>query len=188
MTVSTADYLLDNGLLQFGRFDFGGQNHPIRLSLELICAYPDVLEALTGAVQSTASNTSADRLLVPDSMIAFGGALSLKTGLPLIYSRGRGEDPVYDLVGAYNAGHRILVVVPDEVDLSSGFLNSAQRVGLVVVQVIILVAMHRRPVEDASGLNIQSLYTLGELVRDLTGRGRVPTSQAEIVLDWLGDR
>jgi hypothetical protein len=182
MIERVADTLLDTGLLQLGRFERQGKPEPLRLSLEMLSAYPDTLKLFVEAAQAVVSCETSDRILVPSSAIAFGGAISLLSERPLIYSRGYGEEPVYDLVGAYNAGHSAILISPTETDITAGLIAAVSRVGIVITCSVLLVSMYGKSHHQ---MVTKPLYDLDTLIMDLGSRGRVPARQAKLVLDWL---
>ena len=104
----------------------------------------------------------------------FGVALSLRTGIPLVYSRGAGEAPVFDLVGAYDIGHPALLLTnsvgwrgsPDTL------VKRARRVGLEVHTLLPIIeasALIAAPDE----LPMLPLLRLDEIVRELAQEGQL---------------
>ncbi len=182
MIDSFADLLVNTGLLQFGRFERDGHPAAVRLSLELATAYPEVLQAIVATVQGVLSNAGCERLLVPSSGIAMGGALSFVTGTPLIYSRGCGNEAVFDLVGAYNAGHRATLIAPTDLDITESLLRAAARVGIVIAGVVVVVGTGAALAHQGERV---TLFELDVLVANLRDRGRIPARQAQLALDQI---
>ena len=182
MMDSFADLLVNTGLLQFGRFERDGQSTAVRLSLELAATYTEVLQTIVAAVQGALSNAGSERLLVPPSGIAMGGALSFVTGIPLIYSRGCGEEAVFDLVGAYNAGHRATLIAPTDMDVTEVLLRAVSRVGIVIAGVVVVVGTGAALAYQGERV---TLFELDALVANLRDRGRIPARQAQLALDQI---
>jgi hypothetical protein len=101
-----AESLLRDGLLELGVFQQGDGLEAWRWRLDLLPAYPDVLAQLAEAASERLKGWQIDRLACTPDALPWGAVMAVKTGIPLIYSRGRGETPLYDLVGAYDVGHR----------------------------------------------------------------------------------
>lgn len=177
-----ADLLVNTGLLQFGRFEQDGYPASVRLSFDLVAAYPEVLQQIVAVVRGVLTNRGSDRLLVPPSGIAMGGALSFSTGIPLIYSRGCGEEAVFDLVGAYNAGHRATLIVPIDLDITEAFLRAVTRVGIVIEGVVAVVGTGGASAYQGERV---TLFELCALVSNLRDRGRIPARQAQLALDQI---
>lgn len=177
------DLLLDAGLIQFGWFEPGGA--PFKLSLEMLPAYPDVLKAVAAEARPFLAQAPCDRLVcLPDSL-PLGIALSLETGIPLVYSRGSGEAAVYDLVGAYDIGHPALLLVNtlDAAQDLSQFVGGAHRVGLNILQAVAVVNLGRLP--PPADFAVRALLHLPDAVHHLAGNGRLPVRHAQVVLNFL---
>jgi orotate phosphoribosyltransferase len=177
--------LVENGLLQFGRFEREGRVAPILLNLELLPSYPETLEYISEqAAEKTGSGF--ERIVCTAESLPLGIAISLKTNIPLVYSRGKGESPVYDLVGAYDVGHPAILVmntlqsVPDV----QHFISRAKQVGLHIQQVFAVTDVGKNQGGD-SEISIQVLMPLSEMIGALDQQGYIPQGQANAVRDWM---
>ncbi len=185
MMSDLARMLIDAGLLQFGSFVVNGDEVPFQGSLAMLASYPDVLRAVTDAAAPLIP--PADHLLATNEAVPLGVALSLHTGIPLVYSRGTDAAPVVDLVGAYDIGHPAVLVTTL---LSSAapvtrLLEGARRVGLEVHTVV--------PIIDAGAVQLPDreivpVLRLAEIVADLVENGMLPEGQGWFVLAWIGGR
>jgi orotate phosphoribosyltransferase len=174
--------IIDAGLVQFGRFASDGSTAPVQFHLDMLASYPDVLEAAAKALSSKIPST--ERLLCISEALPLGVALALKTGIPLIYSRGGEKEPVYDLVGAYDIGHPTTLVVNIAGQSDYGhLLTSARRVGLDVQSVAAVIN-----VGAESELPLTSLLHLSDVVDTLHERGILPHGQAIAVRAWIEGR
>jgi hypothetical protein len=178
-----AQRLLDAGLIQFGWFQHPSAMLPFALSLEMLASYPDILDQAAREAQAAISTLQVTRLLCTPDAIPFGAAVSLRTGIPLVYSRGAGEAPVFDLIGAYDIGHSTLLLTNSLgwSDSPSGLVNGARRVGLEV-HTAITILQTRPELEDFAVL---PLLRLIDMVRDLEADELLPERHAEAVLQSI---
>lgn len=185
MTGKLADLLIDTGLLQFGSFKKGDFNIPLNFCLNMLPAYPEVLMQVVSETLASISNLPVQRLVSTGDAIPFGVALSLNTQIPLVYSRGTAEAPVFDLVGAYDTGHSAILLVNTLVDFQSfrPLISAARQVGLEIHSLISIIDFELTPEHD--DLSIISILKLPDLIRELSNTGRIPTGQAEVILDWI---
>jgi hypothetical protein len=129
-----------------------------------------------------------ERLLCISQAVPLGVALSIRTGIPLVYSQGSNQPGVFDLVGAYDVGHPAALVVnswqSDEIVLN--LIDKAQRVGLEIEIVLAIVNLHGY--EPADQLTVISLFNLTDVVGQLVEDKRLPMGQAQAVQRWLSLR
>jgi hypothetical protein len=176
-----AQQLLDSGLLELGLFVEQGRRIPYRLHLEMLPAYPKLFQTMTQAVIDKLPAKPFDRLVTSADCAVLGGAIVQKTGIPLVYSRGRGETPVFDLVGAYDVGHPACLIVNSADDSLATFVAQCRHVGLYIHTVITLVG-DNYPIDDIA---ILSVFTLEQLITELYSTGHIPQPQLEAVLRQL---
>src|SRR4051794_36965583 len=100
----------------------------------MLVSYPDILDQAALEAQSIVSTLNVTRLLCTPDAIPFGVAVSLRTGIPLVYSRGAGEAPVFDLIGAYDIDHPTLLLTNSVGwnEFPAALVKGAHRVGLEV--------------------------------------------------------
>lgn len=188
---STSDFanrLLDTGLLQFGQFVEANNVLPVRFCPEYLPAYPDFLAQLASMTLLHVNPTEVDHLLATPDSTPLGVACSLASHLSLAYSRGRGEAPVYDLVGSYNSGHQaaLLVNVLDDVDKLEAFIRKARGVGLETRVIVTLLNLSSD--NQIAGIPVQSVFRLEDIVQELVAMNRLPNRHAQLVLEWLEKR
>ena len=176
-----ADLLIGAGLLQFGWFT--PDDAPYRLNLDMLPSYPEVLTA--AAEQAMPFTVSISRLLATPDAIPFGVALSLRTGIPLVYSRGSEDAPVNDLVGAYDIGHVTLLVTNCIFSWEAvmNFSRRAHAVGLEVKAVVALVSICNPTAPN--GKTSFAITDLDSAVVRLAERRELPRSHADAVRLWL---
>jgi hypothetical protein len=174
-----AKQLLETGILQFGLFVENGKEYPYRLRLEMLSAYPELLQNIAyRGVQSLAAVNPFDRLVAHADAIPLATAISLNTGISLVYSRGRGESSVFDLVGAYDVGHPACLVVNTITPDIKQFLSEAQRVGLDIHTILELVSLE----ETLEGLEQHSIYTMQALLHELLQLNLITEHLAENII------
>ncbi len=175
-----AQRLLDTGFIQFGWFQHGDTALPFSLYLEMLASYPDILAQAAREAQAAISTLQVTRLLCTPDAIPLGTAVSLQTGIPLVYSRGAGEAPVFDLIGAYDIGHSTLLLTNSIGwnPFPSAWVNAARRVGLEVQTAVTLLEI--RPHE--SDFTIVPLLRLDDVVRELAADEQLSAHHAQAVL------
>jgi hypothetical protein len=156
---------------------------PFSLHLDMLASYPAALAAVIDAAQVAVQGVDYDRLLCSFDAVPFGVALGLGAGIPLVYSRGSGDQPVSDLIGAYDIGHPALLLTNSVgwEAYPAHLISGAKRVGLEVHTV--LTVLETRPVREAA--KVLPLLRLGEVVGDMEAAGRIPARHAQAVRDWL---
>ena len=117
-----------------------------------------------------------------------GLVCSIQANLSLVYSRGRGEAAVYDLVGSYNSGHKCALLLNGINDISTieKFIANSRSVGLEVQ--IIVVLLEIRSLDELAGIPIRSIFRLAEVVQELVAVGRLSLGQSQAVMNWLEKR
>ena len=168
------------GLLQFGRFRRGERDVPLQTAFDMLASYPALLRDLATEGQRAISAQTYDHLLCPADAVSFGVALSLATGIPLVYSRGQGEAPVYDLVGAYDIGHPALLVANVWDDGAGQLVNAARRVGLEVRAALVILDTG----QQQDGLACSALLHLPNILDMLVASGQLPPGLADVVRTW----
>ncbi|GAB5490139.1 MAG: hypothetical protein Phog2KO_03540 [Phototrophicaceae bacterium] len=177
-----AKQLLDTGLLQFGLFEENNVQMPYRLRLEMLPAYPELLQNVVyRAIQSLMGVAHFDRLVAHSDAIPFASAISLATSVSLVYSRGRGELPVFDLVGAYDVGHPACLIVNTLTPDTQVFLDKAQKVGLEIHTILELVSIGK----TVEHIDHRAVFTMQALIHDLRQQSAIPEQMANSVLEML---
>lgn len=172
--------IMDAGLLQFGLFRRGDHDVPLQTAFDMLASYPALLRDLASEGQRIVGSEQYDHLLCPHDAIAFGTALSLATDISLVYSRGRGEAPVYDLVGAYDIGHPALLVANVWDDEAGRLAAAAQRVGLEVRAALVILDIGQQPDDTKFG----ALLHLPDVLEALVAAEQLPQGLAAAVRKW----
>jgi hypothetical protein len=177
--------VLETGLLQFGRFIRNGEVSPFQLSLELLPAYPGTLKQIADKAKQHLNHNPVNRLVTTMESLPLGVAVSLETGIPLVFSRGDNAPAVNDLVGAYDMGHPTVLLLNTlgNTRTMEHFVQTAKRVGLEIHTLISIFDLEiSQPLRD---IRIFSLLRLATLSTDLMATGQLPQGQGQAVLDWI---
>lgn len=177
--------LYEAGLVQFGAFE-GAELY--KLNLQWLPSYPLVLHACASAAKAhTSIPPTVERLLCRTESLPFALTLGLSLNIPIVYSRGEGQSPVYDLVGAYDIGHPTLYVthIWEDSDEDAALLQRARGVGLDIIGVLALIGMESS-VEEA--LPVQIVLSFAALLEQLVAAQQLPIGQAEAVYARLHER
>src|SRR5258708_2165629 len=76
------------GVIQFGRFESRqepGNFAPIAINLRMLTSYPDILKALAAEIAALATMPGMTHLLAMPSAVPLGTAITLQTGMPVVY-------------------------------------------------------------------------------------------------------
>lgn len=174
--------LLEAGLIQFGRFEGGA---PLKFALELLPSYPHILQSLAGEIATVMSEVKTiERIVCTSDASAPGIAVSLHTGIPLVYSRCQGQSPVHDLVGAYDVGHPTALITSvigkhHNQDLER-FRQRATNLGLNTITTVGIISLNSTDEAD-----IHTLINLPEFVEYLSRSRQISHEFGDCLLDWL---
>jgi len=185
MNAKISEWLLDTGILQFGYFVKGDVVAPVRFCPEYLPAYPDLLAEVAKLSLLQFDTSVVDHLVATADSVPLGLVCSLQSELSLVYSRGRGEAAVYDLVGSYNSGHMstLLLNCMDDPATTEKFISNARSVGLETNSIVTLLEM--RYVDQLAGIPVQSVFRLVDIVQQLIAAGRLSEGQAQAVIKWI---
>jgi hypothetical protein len=178
--------LLRRGIVQFGRFQTeSGSTRPYKLNISLISSYPDLLKE-TAMALSKQLDDGTERLLGEDAITPIVSYLSALTDIPLVYSRGCGEQTVFDLVGVYDINHPTTTIVGTVTNQTADFLNHSNRVGLKTKKLIALFGAGHNPEQLRGDIaEVQHLWSMQQITAAAVQEGMIPTKQAELVRAYI---
>jgi hypothetical protein len=185
--------LLKYGLVQFGRFTApDGAVLPFKLNLDLLTSYPDALALAADeiVVGMGLHNIQVERLLCPFDALPLATLVSHKSGVPLVYSRGRGEAAVRDLVGAYDLDHPTLFLANAYApwENHAALLRSAARVGLRTTDAFALVDAGNPTRHDTGEINWLGLFSVDVVAHVGEAQGVISGRVVEQVTNWYLER
>jgi hypothetical protein len=176
-----AHELLKTGILQFGLFMEEGQAVPYRLRLEMLSAYPQLMQQIIYRTIQALPKQPFDRLVSHSDCIPIASAISLNTGISLVYSRGHGEIPVHDFVGAYDVGHPACLIVNTWDESMAAFLADCRRVGLEIQSIVEIVGVG----QEVEKVNMLPVYTMKAILHELRQSKAVPEKLLQTVENFL---
>ncbi|MCU0465879.1 MAG: hypothetical protein MUF38_15085 [Anaerolineae bacterium] len=170
-----ADELFACGLIQV-TLPAGAEHAQLDIRFDMLPSYPALLASIGTAVMPLIGD-DIERLVCPSDSVALGVAVSLVTGLPLVWHTGVMGTPTQNFVGAYDIDHPTLLVrltdsVPDKTELDT-FIREAGQVGLTVVQQVALLG-------DKN--NSAVLVDLHDAVWARVNAGKLPAALAETAI------
>lgn len=175
-----ADQLFTCGLIQFGRFQQTNSVALMRMQLEFAASYPQFLNDLADEMLSLLDIRRFERLVSTIDAVPLASLLSVKTGVPLIYSRGSGNFTSADLIGAFYVGHPACLVLLDDQAAQPHmalWINNALAAGLQIEHVVGVIGE-----PEKSAVTANYLFTPRDLVLSLLDQRLLPQQVAQSVL------
>lgn len=185
--------LVDLAAVKFGDFTLAsGQHSPIYIDLRLLVSEPSLLAMAAEAYSAIVSGLTADRLAgVPYAALPIATAVSLRTGMPMIYTRkevkthGLGKD----VEGLWQSGERV-IIIEDLITSGGSTIKTAERLrelGLIVEDVVVLIDRAQGGVQALAeaGIRAHAVFTLPTMLDHLVARGRMEKATADEVRAFL---
>lgn len=185
--------LLEAGCVKFGDFTLkSGIQSPIYIDLRLLSGEPALLNLAARAYASRIAGLNVERLAgIPYAALPLATAISLQTGIPLIYPRKEVKEygTRAAVEGPYNAGDRV-VMIEDLVSTGASTLEAIDKleaVGLTIKNIAVLIdrrTPHDQRLEE-QGLDLHAVFTLPRLLQIWQEMGRISADQVEQVEAFL---
>jgi uridine monophosphate synthetase len=185
--------LMDLEAIKFGEFTLAsGASSPVYIDLRLLVSAPPLLAEAAAAYAAIVSGLTCDRIAgVPYAALPIGTAVSLQTGIPLIYPRkeAKAHGLGKTIEGAYTPGERV-VIIEDVVTSGGSILQSVERLraaGLVVEDAVVLIDREQGGAANLAnaGLRVHSVFAFTNIVDFLERSGRLPGDRATEVHEFL---
>jgi uridine monophosphate synthetase len=194
-TQSIACDLFDNGCVKFGQFKLkSGLMSPIYIDLRLLVTHPRVLRKVAQAMAQTLFQSALvfDRLAaIPYAGLPIGVAVSLETGLPLIYPRKEAKDygTAKLIEGDYRAGE-VVLLVDDLITKGTAKIESLKPLtdaGLLVKDVLVLIDREQGGARELAvyGITLHAVLTLSQILDELVSAGKLSAAQRDDILAWI---
>lgn len=183
------DGLIDLAAVKFGDFTLAsGKRSPIYIDLRLLVSNPTLLALAADAYSALVAKLTADRVCgVPYAALPIATAVSLRTELPMIYTRkevkthGLGKD----VEGNWQEGERI-VIIEDLITSGGSIIKSVDRLrelGMVVEDTVVLIDRGQGGIEKlaAAGIRAHAVFSLPTMLDYLVAKGRMDEATANSV-------
>jgi uridine monophosphate synthetase len=189
--------LADVGAIKFGKFTLAsGKTSPIYIDLRLLASHPDLLRqvahAYTALLRRELDIGDVPRAIrlaaIPYAALPIGTAVSLETGLPLIYPRkeAKAHGTAREIEGEFQPGDRAVVL--DDLITTGGSKLAAiaplEAAGLEVQDVVVLIDREQggREELEAAGYRLHSVLRLSQMLAMLVAAGRISEKQQEEIM------
>ena len=174
--------LADLGGLQFGDFTLAsGKRSSIYVDLRLLVSQPNLMQAAARAYARELNLMECDRIAgIPYAALPIGMAVSLASGVPLIYNRKESKSHGLgkEIEGLWQPGERV-VIIEDVITTGGSIVSSVElfrAAGLVVEDAIVLLDRQQGGVENLreAGIRVHSVLELGDVLQLLAKTGHIP--------------
>lgn len=176
--------------VQFGDFTLAsGKRSRLYIDLRLLVSQPRLLQMAASAyAQVLRGDIHCDRIAgIPYAALPIGTAISLASGIPLIYTRkerkthGLGKD----IEGHWRPGERV-VIIEDVITSGRSIVRSVEQLraaGLVVEDAIVLLDRQQGGTENLQkiGIRVHSILDLEEMLDVLVMSGHLPAELRDTV-------
>jgi uridine monophosphate synthetase len=195
--------LADIGAIKFGDFTLAsGKKSPIYVDLRLLASHPDVLrqvalayaDLLRREILSRRSSTIDRLAAIPYAALPIGTAVSLETGLPLIYPRKEAKDygTARQIEGEFQPGDRA-VILDDLITTGGSKLKAIaplEAAGLEVQDVVVLIDREQGGGQELAeaGYHLHAVLGLRQMLNMLVEGKRISKEQRDKAADFLWDR
>lgn len=186
--------LHDIGAIKFGSFTLkSGLVSPFYIDLRPIVSYPDILKQLSQLLSEDLKNIDEFDYIcgVPYSGLSFASAISVADNVPMLVKRKeRKKYGTKRLVeGSQKPGDKI-VLIEDVVSSGASLLETIEDLGneqLGVAGILVVIDREQGGTDllKATGYNVQSIFTVTQLLDLLVEVGRLDEETAQKVKDFI---
>jgi uridine monophosphate synthetase len=185
--------LIETGCVKFGQFTLkSGLVSPIYVDLRQLVSYPAVLARVAAAYRSILDSLTLDRLAaLPYAALPIGTAVSLQSGIPLVYPRKETKEYGTRAVieGLYLSGEQVAVIDDLATTGESKFeaIHKLESAGLKVKDVVVLIDRQSgaKQTLEAAGFLLHSVFTLPELLEYWDANRMISSDQIGDVRKFL---
>ena len=151
------------------------------VDLRLLVSRPNLMQAAACAYARKLDFLECDRIAgIPYAALPIGMAVSLASGVPLIYNRKESKSHGLgkDIEGLWQPGERV-VIIEDVITTGGSIVSSVElfrAAGLVVEDAIVLLDRQQGGVANLreAGIRVHSVLELGNVLQLLAETGHIP--------------
>ena len=174
--------LAELGALQFGDFTLAsGKRSSMYVDLRLLVSRPNLMQDAACAYARKLDLLECDRIAgIPYAALPIGMAVSLASGVPLIYNRKESKSHGLgkDIEGLWQPGERV-VIIEDVITTGGSIVSSVElfrAAGLVVEDAVVLLDRQQGGVENLRkvGIRVHSVLELSDVLDLLAATGHIP--------------
>ncbi|MCL5094248.1 MAG: orotate phosphoribosyltransferase [Patescibacteria group bacterium] len=181
------------GSVKFGEFTLkSGIKSPIYIDLRLLASHPKVLKTIAKLIAEKIKDKDCDIIAgIPYTGIPMATAVSLETGIPMIYPRKEIKDygTKKKIEGVYKSGDKCIVIDDLITSGASKFetVEPLEAEGLIVQDFVVLVDREQGGGQLLAdkGYNLHSIIRISELLDTLEDEGLISKNQVEDVRSFL---
>ena len=183
--------LAELGALQFGDFTLAsGKRSSLYVDLRLLVSQPSLMQTAACAYAEMLETLACDRVAgIPYAALPIGAAVSLASGIPLIYNRKESKSHGLgkDIEGHWQPGERV-VIIEDVITTGGSIVSSVdlfRAAGLVVEDAVVLLDRQQGGVGNLQeiGIRVHSVLTLTEVLDQLASSGHITEEMRQTLLD-----
>ncbi|MCC6456580.1 MAG: orotidine-5'-phosphate decarboxylase [Caldilineaceae bacterium] len=187
------DGLVELSALKFGDFTLAsGQRSPIYIDLRLLVSAPNLLAQAADFYSAIVATLSADRLAgVPYAALPIATAVSLRTGMPMIYTRKEAKTHglAKEVDGLWEPGERV-IIIEDLITSGGSIIKTVEKLrglGLIIEDVVVLIDRGQGGVAKLAeaGIRAHCVFTLPAMLDYLVAHGRMQRATADDVRAFL---
>lgn len=189
------DGLVELSAVKFGDFLLAsGKRSPIYIDLRLLVSRPALLGLAADAYAALVQTLAGDRLAgVPYAALPIATAVSLRTGMPMIYPRkeAKAHGLGKDIEGVWASGDKV-IIIEDLITSGGSTITTAERLraaGLVVEDVVVLIDREQGGAANllADGLRAHSVVKLSDMLDYLERRKTIDAATAQAVRMYIAE-
>lgn len=193
MNEKVAKALADANVIRFGEFTLAsGMKSPIYVNLRVLPSYPESMETVSDELSKLVKKLKPDIVAGAETAgIPLSTAISLKTGIPMIYVRKRPKNyGMMDMVeGVLEKGKKVVLVDDMATNAYSklNFVEGIKHAGGIIKDVVIVLDREQGGVEALGKENIKlhSLITLKELLNYMKENSMIDETKFNEILLYL---
>ena len=193
MNEKVAKALADANVVRFGKFALAsGIESPIYINLRVLPSYPESMKIVSEELSKLVKKMKPDVVAGAETAgIPLSTAISLKTGIPMIYVRKRPKTyGTMDLVeGILEKGKKVVLVDDMATNAYSKlkFVEGIKHAGGIIEDVVIILDREQGGIEALGKENIKlhSLITLKELLDYMKDNNMIDDGKLNEILLYL---